>query len=173
MNHNHVRDKDGVASVALMAEVALWYKTKGMNLIDALDDIYEKFGYSKENLLCLNYYGKEGAEKIGRIMDRFRETIKENFQDEPIESIEDYEKGELYNLETRSSQKFDFPPSNVLCYNLKSNARICVRPSGTEPKIKFYIMINENHGTLQEKKQSAENKIEKILEFIKNQAELA
>ncbi len=173
MNHNHVRDKDGVASVALMAEIALWYKTRGMNLIEALDELYEKFGYSKETLLCLNYYGKEGAEKIDRIMDRFRSTIKEKFQDDPIESIEDYEKGELYNLDTKSSQKFDFPSSNVLCYNLKSGARICVRPSGTEPKIKFYIMINENSGPLEEKKKSAESKIEKALAFIKKQAELA
>ena len=90
-----------------------------------------------------------------------------------IRTIEDYEKGELYNFKTRSSQKFDFPSSNVLCYNLNSKARICIRPSGTEPKIKFYIMISENMGTLEEKKKSAENRIEKILEFIKNQAELA
>ena len=173
MNHNHVRDKDGVASLALMAEIALWYKTKGMTLIDALDEIYEKFGYSKETLLCLNYYGKEGAEKIGRIMDKFRSTIKETFQERPIQSIEDYEKSEVYSLETKSSQKIDFPISNVLCYNLASGDRICVRPSGTEPKIKFYIMVNENKGSLTEKKKSAETKTEETLAFIKKQAELA
>ena len=115
----------------------------------------------------------EGAEKIGRIMDQFRSTIKESFHGSAIESIEDYEKGEVYSLKTKSSQKIDFPPSNVLCYNLSSGDRICVRPSGTEPKIKFYVMINENKGTLEEKKKSAELKTEETLAFIKKQAELA
>ena len=138
MNHNHVRDKDGVSSLALMAEIALFYKTKGMTLIDALDEIYTKFGYSKETLLCLNYYGKEGAEKIGRIMDQFRSTIKESFHGSDIES-EDYEKGEVYSLKTKSSQKIDFPPSNVLCYNLSSGDRICVGLQVPSLKLNFTL----------------------------------
>ena len=63
MNHNNVRDKDGICSVALMAELTLWYKQRGMNLIDALDELYEKYDYHQEGLLCLDYEGKEGAEK--------------------------------------------------------------------------------------------------------------
>jgi phosphoglucomutase len=173
LNHNNVRDKDGVSSLSLMSEIALWYKTRGMTLIDGLNELYEKFGFSEENLLCLNYYGKEGSEKIGRIMDRFRSSFTAQFMDEEILSIEDYHKGEVLNVAEGQKHPLDFPQSNVLCYNLVSGDKICVRPSGTEPKIKFYVMIREDQGTLIEKKEKAKNKTNKVLEFIKKEAELS
>jgi len=173
LNHNNVRDKDGVASLALMSEVALWYKTRGMTLIDALDELYEKFGFSEETLLCLNYYGKEGSEKIDRIMERFRSTIKTHLMDNEILSIEDYDKGEIFDVKKDRPSPLNFPKSNVLCYNLASGNKICVRPSGTEPKIKFYIMIRETEGDLSSKKKAARIKTEQVLNFIKSEAELS
>ena len=89
LNHDFCRDKDGISSLTLMAEMTLWYKTQDLTLIDALDKIYEEYGFSHETLLCLNYYGKEGAEKISRIMEYFRENSTE-FAGEKVEEVEDY-----------------------------------------------------------------------------------
>jgi phosphoglucomutase len=106
-------------------------------------------------------------------MDRFRSSFTAQFMDEEILSIEDYHKGEVLNVAEGQKHPLDFPQSNVLCYNLVSGDKICVRPSGTEPKIKFYVMIREDQGTLIEKKEKAKNKTNKVLEFIKKEAELS
>ena len=143
-----------------------------MNIL-SLDELYEKFGFSEETLLCLNYYGKEGSEKIDRIMERFRSKIKARFMDNEILSIEDYDKGEIFDVREGKPSSLNFPKSNVLCYNLVSGNKICVRPSGTEPKIKFYIMIRETEGDLSSKKKAARIKTEQVLNFIKSEAELS
>ncbi len=170
--HPHVRDKDGVASLGLMAEVALFYKLKGMDLVDALDDIYEKYGFSNETLLSLDYFGIEGAQKIDRIMETFR-----NYQDsefvEPIESLEDYQSLTIKNWENKTTSPLNFTKSNVLGFQFKSGNKLYLRPSGTEPKIKFYIMISENEGSLQQKKGLAQSKTESFLAKIKEIADKA
>jgi len=170
--HPHVRDKDGVASLGLMAEVALYYKLKGMDLVDALDDIYEKYGFSNETLLSLDYFGIEGAQKIDRIMETFR-----NYQDsefvEPIESLEDYQSLTIKNWENKTTSPLNFTKSNVLGFQFKSGNKLYLRPSGTEPKIKFYIMISENEGSLQQKKGLAQSKTESFLAKIKEIADKA
>lgn len=161
LNHNNVRDKDGVSSVTLMSEIALWYKTKGMSLIQALDEIYTKFGFSYEHLLSLDYFGKEGADKIKRIMERFR-SLGSNIMDRQAIRVEDYKDG------------FEnFPKSNVLGYHFDGGDRLYLRPSGTEPKIKFYIMVQEQQGNLADKKTRAAKKIEDFLAYIHAQAEQA
>lgn len=168
--HNYVRDKDGVASVTLMSEVALHYKKQGLNLVQALDKIYEKYGFSMEELLNLNYYGKEGSEKISRIMAHFRTLKPESLCGYKINVIEDYEEKVTLNLVTNEEVKLDFPKSNVIGYHFEGGSRLYLRPSGTEPKIKFYIMINEAEGSLDEKRANALVKVNKFLNFINETA---
>ena len=166
LNHSEVRDKDGVASVALMAEIALHYKRKGMNLIQALDAIYEEFAFSHEKLLSLNYYGKEGAEKIQRIMESFRHYDKEELCGQKIESLSDFSNNSVKNFQTGNLKDLGFPPSNVLGFTFTNGNKLFLRPSGTEPKIKFYIMIQANDGSLEEKKKDSYQLSDTMINFI-------
>jgi len=157
MPHSESRDKDGVSSVSLMSEVALYFKLQGKNLIEALDEIYSKYGFYYESLLSLDYEGISGAQKISRIMDFFRKYPDTEFAGEKIASKEDYEQG------------LKLPKSNVLSFTFESGNKLFLRPSGTEPKIKFYVMVRETEGDLVIKKTSALKKVkiieEKILEY--------
>lgn len=169
--YDYVRDKDGIASVTLMSEVALYYKKKGMNLIEALDKIYEEFGFSQETLLNLVYKGKEGAEKITRIMSHFRDLHPTHLCGMEIKVIEDYQASTIEDLELGTNEKLEFPISNVIGYHFKNGNRLYLRPSGTEPKIKFYIMIQETEGDLAQKKAKAQQVTDEILAFINKTAE--
>jgi phosphoglucomutase len=162
LSHTFARDKDGVSSVSLMAEVALYYKLQGMDLLDALDKIYEEFGFTQETLLSLDYFGIEGQEKISRIMTNFRNLRDNTIAGNGIQKVLDYSKG----VE-------DLPKSNVLGYFFENGDQFYLRPSGTEPKIKFYIMIQEKNGTLPEKKKRAQEKTDRLLGFIKEAADKA
>lgn len=171
LNHENVRDKDGVSSIALLCEIALYYKLQNKNLVNALDDIYEEHGFSHETLLSLNYYGKEGSEKISRIMDYFRSNPTKNLGDQSIESWEDYQSQKVTNAQSMASSPIHLPKSNVLGFTMSGGNKLYLRPSGTEPKIKFYIMIQENDGDLVSKKERALHKTHKLLDFIKETAE--
>lgn len=162
LSHTYARDKDGVSSVAMMAEVALFYKLQGMDLIAALDKIYEEYGFSHESLLSLDYFGIEGQEKISRIMTNFRNKSDKTMAGNRIQEIRDYALGYL-----------DLPKSNVLGFFFENGDQFYLRPSGTEPKIKFYIMIQEKNGSLAEKKKRALEKTEALLEYIKGEAQKA
>lgn len=157
MPHAESRDKDGVSSVALMSEVALYFKLQGKNLIEALDEIYTKYGFYYESLLSQDYEGIQGGQKIARIMDFFRKYSDTHFAGEKIASTEDYELG------------LNLPKSNVLSFTFESGNKLFLRPSGTEPKIKFYVMVREIEGDLAIKKISALKKVkiieDKILEY--------
>lgn len=154
--HNFARDKDGVSSVSLMAEVALFYKLQGLSLLAALDKIYSEFGFSREDLLSLDYFGIEGAEKISRIMSFFRKFSDKDILGNKIAKIKDYSLG-IEGL----------PKSNVLGFFFEDGNQVYLRPSGTEPKIKFYIMIQEKEGSLDEKKAKALKKASAFLEYYK------
>lgn len=173
LNHPYVRDKDGTGPMGLLAEIALHYKLQNKSLVDAMDDIYEEFGFSHDDLLNLVYEGKEGAEKISRIMSNFRARKNEDILFEQIEEIEDYDLGTVKNYTTGQERTIDMPKSNVLGYRFKSGNILYLRPSGTEPKIKFYLMINETEGSLAEKKFKALEKNSAIINFIKEYAEKA
>lgn len=162
LNHTEVRDKDGVSPCALVAEMTLHYKLQNKTLIDALDEIYTEYGFFHEYLLNLSYEGSDGAKKIGRIMDMFRHFDSKEFAGDAIERIEDYKEGYA-----------GLPASNVLCYRLSGGNKVLMRPSGTEPKIKFYIMLQENSGSLVENKRIAQDRTEKITSFINGLAEKA
>lgn len=160
--HTFARDKDGVSSVSQMAEVALFYKLQGMNLIDALDKIYGEFGFSREDLLSLDYFGIEGQEKISRIMTNFRNFSDNNILGNKLAQVKDYSQG-IEGL----------PKSNVIGFFFEDGNQVYLRPSGTEPKIKFYIMIQEKQGSLDEKKTNAETKAKQFLEYFKAESERA
>ena len=160
--HTFARDKDGVSSVSQMAEVALFHKLRGDNLLQALDKIYEEFGFSREDLLSLDYFGIEGSEKISRIMTNFRNFSDKSILDYKIAEIKDYSLG-IEGL----------PKSNVLGFFFENGNQVYLRPSGTEPKIKFYIMIQEKDGNLTNKKMNAEIKATKYLDYFKAASEKA
>ncbi len=173
LNHPFARDKDGTGPMGLLAEMALYYKMEGKTLVDAMDDIYDEYGFSNEDLLNLVFEGKEGSEKIARAMVNFRARKNEDVLFEQIEVIEDYELQTTTNYTTGDVTPINIAKSNVLGYKFKSGNILYLRPSGTEPKIKFYIMIRESEGTLEEKKAKALEKNSAILEFIKREVEKA
>jgi phosphoglucomutase len=172
LSHEYVRDKDGVSSIALMGEVALYYKERGMTLIDALDEIYEEHGFSQELLLSLNFYGVEGAEKIQRIMDNYRAYSDSNLSDEVITSLTDYQNLSIKNFKTGETSPLGFSfKSNVLGFDFESGNKLFLRPSGTEPKIKFYITVAQREGDLEDKKRVAMQKAEAMVNIIKQRVE--
>jgi phosphoglucomutase len=173
MPHKESRDKDGVSSMALMSEVALYYKLQGKTLIDALAEIYEKFGFALESLISQDYEGMAGSEKINRIMETFRNYPEKHFAGEEIIMKEDYKSGESMDLKTGTKTKIDLPSSNVLSFTLSSGNKFFLRPSGTEPKIKFYTMVRETSGSLKEKEINADKKITLIENKIKEICEKA
>lgn len=173
MPHNESRDKDGVSSMALMAEVALYYKRKNMSLVDALDEIYNKFGFFFESLLSLDYEGIQGAEKIKRIMDYFRHYPESHFAGEEIIAKEDYEASMATDIRLKNNKAIALPKSNVLSFTFASGNKLFLRPSGTEPKIKFYTMVRETEGDLATKKLNALKKVKIIEEKLKEFCEKA
>lgn len=163
MPHNESRDKDGVSSMALMSEAALYFKKKGMTLVDALDEIYAKFGFFYESLLSHDYEGIQGAEKIKRIMEFFRNYPETQLAGEEIVAKEDYEASVATDIRLKSNKAIALPKSNVLSFTFASGNKLFLRPSGTEPKIKFYTMVRETEGDLAQKKLNALKKV-KIIE---------
>ena len=160
LHHPFSRDKDGISSIALMAEIALWYKERGMSILDALDEIYQKYGFSAEKLLSFNYAGKEGAQTIELIMDNFRSNPRKYLYGQEIVKIEDYKEGLA-----------GYPPSNILGFHLTGGNLLYLRPSGTEPKIKFYLMVQSRDSTLEENKAKAEEIINHMTAEIKREVE--
>lgn len=173
MPHNESRDKDGVSSMAIMSEVALYYKRKNMSLVDALDEIYTKFGFFYESLVSLDYEGIEGAKKIGRIMEFFRHYPETQFAGEEIVGKEDYEASLSTDIRLKSNKAIALPKSNVLSFSFASGNKLFLRPSGTEPKIKFYTMVRETEGDLAAKKLNALKKVKIIEDKIKEFCEKA
>jgi phosphoglucomutase len=157
MTHHKVRDKDGISSVALFCELAIYYDQQGKNLVQVLDDIYTEFGFHQESLLYNVYEGLGGKDKISRIMDYFRREVTQDFCGQKIKIFEDY----LEGVKKISGKKetLNFPSSNVLGLHFQNNDQLYLRPSGTEPKIKFYTMVNVTEGNLEEKKKVAAEKI--------------
>ncbi len=161
MLHSEARDKDGVSSVAMISEIALYFKKKGMNLMEALDSVYDKYGFFFESLVSQDYEGVAGTKKIDRIMEYFRNYPESHFAGEKIVAKEDYLKG------------VNLPASNVLSFTFESGNKLFLRPSGTEPKIKFYTMVRETSGTIAEKKVNALKKVKTIEDKIKECCEKA
>ena len=126
----YARDKDSVSAALLISEMAAIYKAKGMTLVDALEELYKQYGYYKETLVSMTFEGLEGVAKIRSIMDEMRQNPKESYGGLKVLEVKDYSKG-IDGL----------PRSNVLRFTLEKNSWFCVRPSGTEPKVKFYFGV--------------------------------
>ena len=137
----YARDKDGVAAVMTLCEAAAYYKNKGLTLWDQMINIYEKYGYYEEKTISVTLEGVDGIEKIAKIMNNFRENPPKSFGKFEVIEITDYKYGEIVNSKKKIREKTDLPTSNVLYYKLSNDAWCCVRPSGTEPKIKYYIGV--------------------------------
>lgn len=140
----HARDKDAIVATMALCEAAAYYKTKGMTLWDAMVSIYEKYGYYKDGVKSIGLSGIEGLAKIQTIMSTLRENTPAKIGDYTVLSARDYKEDTIKNLETGEIKATGLPSSNVLYYDLSDNAWVCVRPSGTEPKIKFYFGIVGN-----------------------------
>jgi phosphoglucomutase len=138
-----VRDKDAVISCALLAEVTAFAKHQGNSLFDRLIDIYVEHGFYKERLMSIVKKGKEGEEEIKQMMDKFRNNPPDTINGEEIMLIHDYQKQKTDDILSQLRYSIDLPKSNVLQYILRDGSQISIRPSGTEPKIKFYFSVNE------------------------------
>ncbi|GAB4289473.1 MAG: phospho-sugar mutase [Marinilabiliales bacterium] len=139
-----VRDKDAVISCAMFAEIAAWALDQNKTLYDILLEIYLKYGYYKEELLSVTKKGKDGAEEISKMMDRFRFNPPETINGSAVMLIHDYQKQQSFDILSELRYDIDLPKSNVLQFILKDGSKISIRPSGTEPKIKFYFSVKEN-----------------------------
>ena len=137
-----VRDKDSVSSISLMAEIAAWAKDKGMTMYQMLQDIYIKYGFSKEKGISVVRKGKSGAEEIVAMMKSFRANPLKELAGSPVILVKDYDSLEALDTVTGQKSKLDMPvTSNVLQYFTADGSKVSIRPSGTEPKIKFYIEV--------------------------------
>ena len=165
-----VRDKDSISTNSLLAECAAWAADKGMTLYDVLVDIYAKYGFSRERGVSVVRPGKSGADEIVAMMKNFRENPPKTLAGSPVTCIKDYSDLNCRNLVTGTVEKLDFPTtSNVLQFFTEAGDKVSVRPSGTEPKIKFYVEIREDMPSKDkyaETVASAEKHIDKVLEDL-------
>ncbi len=159
-----VRDKDAIQSLVLLAEVAAFYKKQGKNLYDGLQELFEKCGYFAEKTIALTFDGIEGAQEIKDLMAKFRQELPTDFAGYKVIAAEDYQASSRQDAEGNVTT-INLPKSNVLKYFLEDGTWIAVRPSGTEPKIKFYI---GTQGTSEADAQAKCEKFEKAInDFIK------
>jgi phosphoglucomutase len=161
-----VRDKDAVVSCCLIAEAAAWAADQGKSYFDVLLDLYVEFGFYKEKLLSVTKKGKAGAEAIAAMMDNFRRIPPKEIAGTRLEIIKDYHKQLEMNLVTGITKPIDLPKSNVLQFFLADGSKITVRPSGTEPKIKFYFGIKgilEKPGDYDAADSQMETRIQEII----------
>lgn len=161
----YARDKDAVAAVMMLCEAAAYYKKKGLTLWDQMIKIYEKYGFFKEGLLSVTLEGADGAEKIKRMLENLRREPLELLGNSKVIAIRDYEASERRNMLTGDITKINLPKSNVLYYELENDEWCCVRPSGTEPKIKFYMGVKGNS------LEDADNKLNILTKAMKDISE--
>ena len=137
----YARDKDAVSATVALCEAAAYYKSKGMTLWDAMIQMYERYGYYKDDIKSITLKGIEGLAKIQEIMDTLRKNPPKQIGAYKVTATRDYKEDKIVNLATGETGTTGLPSSNVLYYDLEDDAWLCVRPSGTEPKIKFYYGI--------------------------------
>jgi len=158
----HARDKDAVVAVMMLSEVAAYCKKQGITLWDMMIEIYEKYGYYKETQYAITKKGKEGLEEIASMMERLRNDPPKQFGDLKVKKFYDYKVGRTIDFESGEEGKTELPVSNVLYFDLENDSWCCARPSGTEPKIKFYMGIK---GTSLE---DAQTRLDALTEAVKS-----
>lgn len=162
-----VRDKDAVSSITLMCEIAAWAAEKGMTLYDVLLDIYEEYGFSRERGVSVVRPGKSGADEIVAMMKNYRANPPKSLAGSPVIMVKDYADLNCHDLKNGNVTKMNFPTtSNVLQFFTEAGDKVSVRPSGTEPKIKFYVEVREDMPSKDKYEETvvkAEEKIKKVL----------
>ena len=158
----HARDKDAVVAVMALCEAAAYYKTQGITLWDQMLNIYNKYGYYKEDLFTMTFKGADGAKKMQDMMDAYRENTPKQVGAYKVLRLRDYKNDVITDLATGETTPTGLPKSNVLYFELENDAWFCVRPSGTEPKIKFYAGIKGDS------LEDSAKKLDELMEAIKN-----
>ncbi len=165
-----VRDKDAVSACCMIAECAAWAADQGKTLYELLPEIYREYGFYKEKLKSVTRKGKEGAEEIKKMMESLRSDPPKIINHSGVVMIKDYLKQSEIDLENHTEQKINLPKSDVLQFYLKDGSKISVRPSGTEPKIKFYFSVREDFDDVSkydEMNSHLESRIDSIIEDLK------
>lgn len=158
----HARDKDAIVASMALCEAAAYYKLRGKTIWDAMLDMYEKYGYYKDNVIAITHKGIEGLQKIQSIMDNLRKNPPMKFGNYDVTAVRDYLKDEIVDVKTGEKKPTGIPKSNVLYFELTEDAWLCVRPSGTEPKIKLYF------GVVGKDLADADEKSEKLAVIVKD-----
>ena len=162
----HARDKDGIVAVMTICEAVAYYKKQGLTLWDQINKMYEKYGYFKEKQMSITLKGADGAAQIKKMMENMRSNPAKEIAGLKVKEFGDYDKQEITS-ENNEKRSTGLPKSNVLYFDLEKNAWVCVRPSGTEPKIKFYMGVCGNS------MQNANDELNKLESAVKEMAENA
>ena len=163
---NQIRDKDGVSAVTILCEMAAYEKNKGRSLFDKLVDLYVQYGFYKENLVSITKKGMNGAAEIAAMMEGYRKNPPATIDGMPVMELLDYEKQVGKNLSSGESWTINLPKSNVLQFVLADGSKISARPSGTEPKIKFYFSVNtklDSAGDFEATEKQLDDRIDRII----------
>ena len=164
-----VRDKDAVSAVALLCEMAAYEKKKGRSLFEKLLDLYVKHGFYLEDLISITKKGMDGQKQIAAMMETFRNNPPKTIDGAPIAEFLDYEKGIGKNLSTGQTWDIKLPKSNVLQFVFANGDKISARPSGTEPKIKFYFSVNTKLNSAEEFdsiREQLKNKLQRMIKEV-------
>lgn len=161
LSGTYARDKDAVVASMLIAEMALYYREKGLSLYDQLQNIYKKYGYYKEEVVSVTMEGIEGTEKIKAVMENIRSNPPKVFAGKSVTAVRDYSTSLRTDLKTGNKEEIILPKSNVIYLELEDNNSFIIRPSGTEPKIKLYCLLSGKD------KEETENLSIKVKEDIK------
>ena len=157
----HARDKDAIVAVMCLCEVAAWCKVQGISLWDMMLEMYEQYGYFKETQYTITLKGIEGSKQIVAIMDKLRNNPPKAFGDKRVLAVRDYKTGKVVDMTSGTESETGLPASNVLYFELTDDAWCCARPSGTEPKIKFYMGVKGSSLT------DAKVQVEALTEAVK------
>lgn len=160
----HARDKDAIVSTLLIAEMAVYYESIGSSIVKELKAMYDKYGWYKEGIKAITMSGKEGSEKISNIMKRLRENTPSKINGLKVKTLKDFQLQEISNLEIGEKTNTNLPKSNVIQLILEDGTHITARPSGTEPKIKYYFGFNGK--TEEEVEEKSKQIMEEFLELI-------
>ena len=167
---DQVRDKDAVSAVALLCEMAAYEKNKGRSLFEKLLDLYLQYGYFQEDLISITKKGMNGQQEIAEMMEGFRKNPPRELAGSKVTELLDYQTQVKTMLESGKTEPIHLPKSNVLQFVLEDGSKISARPSGTEPKIKFYFSVNtrlESKEKFEDAQKEAKEKIRKIIADMK------
>jgi phosphoglucomutase len=163
---SQIRDKDAVSAVAILCEMAAYEKSKGRSLYQKMLDLYVQYGYFQEDLISITKKGRNGQQEIAEMMEGFRANPPQELAGSKVVQLLDYERQVKTNLATGNTEKITLPKSNVLQFITEDGSKISARPSGTEPKIKFYFSVNSalpSVDQFEEVQQKAKDKIKRII----------